>query len=216
MNTYFSSDLHGGHKAIIKYCNRPFLVKDAPADWKTRDNWKDYIDVAEMNRIIIERWNQTVGVDDTVWVLGDFCWEGYETMFHQLNGSKHLIIGNHDSREVVTLPWASQPSHYQELTLREGVFYPTALKKRPTVVLSHYGMRSWNSMQKGAIMLYGHSHNTLPGFRLSLQAGNTSSAVGTLDVGVDAWNFYPVSLEQIKARIATLPEFAPEVHDPKK
>jgi calcineurin-like phosphoesterase family protein len=205
--TWFSSDLHIGHRAIIKYCDRPFLVDDAPDDWKQRENWKEFVDVTKMNDTIIERWNETIKPSDTVWVLGDFCWPGYEHVFHQLHGNKHLIIGNHDSREVITLPWASQPQYYQELN---GVFEPVPYGKRPRYVLSHYAMRSWHAMQKGSIMLYGHSHDQLPGFRLAPQDGQLSRGGGTLDVGVDCFDFRPVNLDQIKVRLATLPEFSPE------
>jgi calcineurin-like phosphoesterase family protein len=184
--TYFTSDCHWNHARIIQYCNRPFA------------------DVDEMNRVLVERWNETVTETDTVYCLGDFCWTGYEHIFHRLNGIKHLIIGNHDSREIITLPWASQPVHYLELSLKDGEFVKTDYRKRPTLVLNHYSMRVWNGSNKGVIMLYGHSHNTLPGFR-------TSSGGGTLDVGCDCWDFRPVNLDQIKARIATLPEYTPEI-----
>ncbi len=181
---YLTSDLHLGHGKIITYCKRPFATVD------------------EMNATIVKNWNETISDGDTVWFLGDFCWKGYEHFFHQLNGEKHLIIGNHDSHGVLTLPWASQPSHYQELKVTDE---NTAIK----LVLSHYGMRSWHGMYKKSIMLYGHSHNTLPGFRLS-------SGGGTMDVGVDCWDFRPVTVSQIRSRLATLPEFAPEIHDTKK
>lgn len=179
MMTFFSADHHHGHSNIINYCKRPFASVD------------------EMTATIVQRWNQTVGRDDEVWFLGDFCFKGYESLFENLNGRKHLIIGNHDPRSTLILPWASQPQHYHEMKI-DGT----------KIVLFHYGMRSWNGMYKGAIQLYGHSHNTLPGFRVA-------SGGGTLDVGVDCWNFYPVTIKQIKARIATLPLIEPEVHEPR-
>ncbi|RYG87688.1 MAG: hypothetical protein EON59_06705 [Alphaproteobacteria bacterium] len=36
--------------------------------------------------------------------------------------------------------------------------------------------------------------------------GNSRS----LDVGVDAWNYVPIDIEQIRARMAILPEWTPE------
>ena len=52
--TFFTSDQHFGHRNIIDYCHRPFG------------------DVGEMDEIIIAGWNETVGLEDEVWVLGDF------------------------------------------------------------------------------------------------------------------------------------------------
>jgi calcineurin-like phosphoesterase family protein len=61
-------------------------------------------------------------------------------------------------------------------------------------------MRTWNKRHHGAIHLYGHSHGTLPGDAQSC------------DVGVDCWDFYPVSLAQIKARLAESPPIEPVDH----
>ena len=43
--------------------------------------------------------------------------------------------------------------------------------------------------------LYGHSRGTFP--------GNSQQ----LDVGSDCWNYTPITLEQIKERLKTLPEY---------
>jgi hypothetical protein len=50
--------------------------------------------------------------------------------------------------------------------------------------------------------LYGHSHNRIPADSLSC------------DVGVDAWDLFPTTLPQIKARLALAPpHVAAETHD---
>ena len=54
MATWFTADLHFGHRNIIDYCNRPFRDVDA------------------MNESLIENWNESIAADDTVWVVGDF------------------------------------------------------------------------------------------------------------------------------------------------
>ena len=51
---YFTSDLHFNHANIIMLCNRPFQS------------------VEEMNRVLIENWNNAVNKNDDVYVLGDF------------------------------------------------------------------------------------------------------------------------------------------------
>jgi calcineurin-like phosphoesterase family protein len=56
------------------------------------------------------------------------------------------------------------------------------------IFLSHYAHRVWNRAHYGVIHLYGHSHSSLPDM-------NKSG-----DAGVDNWNFFPVSYDQIKDR----------------
>jgi calcineurin-like phosphoesterase family protein len=57
------------------------------------------------------------------------------------------------------------------------------------ITLCHYSMRKWNKSHYGTWHLYGHSHGTLPPYGLSM------------DVGVDNQNFYPVSFDEVKARM---------------
>ena len=68
------------------------------------------------------------------------------------------------------------------------------------VVLCHYAMRVWSRSHHGAIHLYGHSHGNLPGDSQSC------------DVGVDCWDFAPVSIEEIRVRLARSPGRAERDH----
>ena len=80
---YFIADLHLGHKNCIFFDSRPFKTME------------------EHDETIIKNWNNTVGIDDDVYLLGDISW--YNTtktteIFNNLNGNIHLIKGNHDDR----------------------------------------------------------------------------------------------------------------------
>ena len=144
---------------------------------------RPFNNVEEMNEVLIENWNKVVEPDDVVWHLGDFSYNhrlaDNEIIFDQLNGRKNLIIGNHDKRAVTDLKWDSIHSYY-ELRGHGGI---------DTIVLFHYPMRSWNKAFHGSFHLYGHCHATIPDFNNSC------------DVGVDAFNFYPVNIETIKERV---------------
>jgi calcineurin-like phosphoesterase family protein len=75
----------------------------------------------------------------------------------------------------VSLPWTStQP--YAEIEVGGDL-----------VVLFHYAMRVWNRSHRGAWHLFGHSH------------GQLQPEGRSCDVGVDCWDFKPVSLEKIIA-----------------
>ncbi len=150
MTTFFTADTHFGHAKVIALSGRPFA------------------DVSAMNEAMISAWNQVVGTDDEIWHLGDFAYgEGrwLDELWWRLNGVKHLVIGNHDADNlgVLTLPWATPPTHLAEASVNGT-----------KVVMCHYPLRSWQGVGKGAIHLFGHMHGRLSGNSLSC------------DVGVDA------------------------------
>ena len=93
MTLWLTSDTHFGHASVIAMCDRPFA------------------DVEEMDAALTERWNALVRPRDTVWHLGDFSLgpKGTaERRFRRLNGSIHLVRGNHDGDDVVKgCAWAS-------------------------------------------------------------------------------------------------------------
>lgn len=78
----FISDLHLGHKNI---CEFEGVNRGNSTNIEDHDNW------------IINQWNSVVKKQDVVWVLGDvaFTRDGLSKI-KQLNGTKHLILGNHD------------------------------------------------------------------------------------------------------------------------
>ena len=77
---HFTSDLHLGHKNIIRLCNRPFSSSE------------------EMDEVLMENWNRKVHRNDTIYILGDLMFRSEkppEDYLRQLKGKKHLIMGNH-------------------------------------------------------------------------------------------------------------------------
>ena len=139
--------------------------------------------VAAMDEAMVARWNEVVGPGDEVWHLGDFVVgprkgaavaEAAEALLARLNGRKHLVIGNNDPPAVAALPGWASAAHYAELEV-DGV----------GAVLCHYAFRTWRNANRGWANLHGHSHGRLRP-PLPRQA----------DVGVDAQDFRPVTLEQ--------------------
>lgn len=149
--------------------------------------------VGDMDRTLIELWNARVGPRDTVWHLGDFSFKGDPqrdaAIFAALNGrSKFLIRGNHDKPHVLALPWSEPPRDLAEVSV-EGT----------RLVLCHYGMRAWKGAFGGALQLHGHTHDLLP------------PSSQSCDVGVDSWAYAPVSLAEIKSRLAAVREEPEEI-----
>lgn len=80
---FFIGDTHFGHKGIIKFS----ATKEA----------RPFASIEEHNAELIRRWNSVVSPKDIVWHLGDFCFgERHLPIAGELNGSKRLVMGNHD------------------------------------------------------------------------------------------------------------------------
>jgi calcineurin-like phosphoesterase family protein len=140
---------------------------------------RPFASVAEMNATMIARWNETVGPGDDIWHLGDFALRTSATeaaaLLEALSGRKHLVTGNNDPPGIVALPGWSSAQPYAEVTV-----------DKYRLVLCHYAFRTWNGMAKGVLNLHGHSH------------GRMKPLPRQTDVGVDAWDFRPISVQHMR------------------
>lgn len=134
---YYISDLHIGHLNCLKFDNRPFKT------------------LQEENETIIYRWNNTVGKNDFVYILGDMFWDSSpETIkvAKALKGRKILLLGNHDHR------WTNCIELYKTFeTVYEG--YHSFMENKKRIILSHYPILFFDKVHNGGgIHLYGHIH----------------------------------------------------------
>lgn len=168
MNFYIS-DLHFGHKNVLFFDNRPF----------------DNID--EMAEALIENWNRKVGHDDDVWILGDFCYRSDKDpsyFLKQLNGRKHLLIGNHDK---VTLESKSAYKYFESVERLQHI-----KDGNNNVILCHFPIAEWNAMKRGAFHIYGHIHgNQDVTFQYMKQFDRA------LNAGCMINNYEPVTLDEL-------------------
>jgi calcineurin-like phosphoesterase family protein len=139
---------------------------------------RPFATIPEHDEGLIARWNEAVGPDDEVWHLGDFALhvrpQRIGELLSRLNGVKRLIRGNNDGPDTLRAEgWASVEA-YAEIAL-EGTH----------LVLCHYAFRTWNRMGRGVVNLHGHSH------------GRLKPMTRQFDVGVDAFDFRPVTLATI-------------------
>jgi calcineurin-like phosphoesterase family protein len=137
--------------------------------------------VAEMDQALVARWNDQVRPDDHVWHLGDFAIKASPDrvahLLGSLNGCKHLIIGNNDGPSTMeAVAWESV-SHYADLVV-DGT----------RMILCHYPFRTWDGMSAGAYNLHGHCH------------GRLSRIARQIDVGVDLWDYRPISVGDLRRR----------------
>jgi calcineurin-like phosphoesterase family protein len=188
-NIWFTSDTHYGHKNIVR----------GTTEWgqfepgSSHQGVRDFDTLEEHNEALVKSLNGLVKENDTLYHLGDWSFGGHkniEIFRNRLNCKNiHLIFGNHDQHvEPIDSPYRklfSSVGHYKEINLK--IPSRNAGKYGKThIIMSHFAMRVWNKSHHGSIMLYGHSHGTLPdsGFR-------------SMDVGVDTHDLYPYHLDEI-------------------
>lgn len=143
---------------------------------------RPFSSLSDMNETMIERWNFKVKENDIVYFAGDFALRNESFFFQRLNGKKYLIKGNHDGKDVLKLDWGWIKDLY-ELNINKKLY-----------VITHYAMLVWNKSHYGSANLFGHSHGMLNSKNLGRQ----------LDIGVDCWNFFPVSIEEIEAKLSLI------------
>lgn len=91
--------------------------------------------------------------------------------------------GNHDSI-VERLDWDGPVLDVARVFIQDpGMSEPRA------AWLSHYAHRTWPHRYHGDLHLHGHSH------------GELAPIENSLDDGVDCWNWRPVTLDQMLARL---------------
>lgn len=144
---------------------------------------RPFANVEEMNRTLITNFNAIVHKNDTVYILGDLAHhmqvEDANKIIEKMNGRKILIKGNHDKK-------------YDSNLFDEIRDFKTVSLNGQSFSLMHYPMLSWPKSHHGSYMLHGHIHSDE-----SYNLQNREEGILRYDVGVDANQYCPVSVNQI-------------------
>lgn len=144
---------------------------------------RPFENVEAMNEILIQNFNQRVKKNDTVYILGDIAHRTplveVNQLIGRLNGKKILCRGNHDK--------AYNPE------LFEGIYDFWGINVNGVnISLMHYPMMEWPKSRHGSLHLHGHIHS-----KSAYNLQQKENGILRYDVGVDANNFYLVSMEEI-------------------
>jgi calcineurin-like phosphoesterase family protein len=183
---WFTSDEHFGHRMVA--------------------GLRGFDDVDAYDEAVIRNWNSRVAPGDQVWLLGDVTLGKSEKAWRRvdrLNGTLHLILGNHDA------PFGANRDasrHHAEWREHFASIAPYARRKLEgqDVLLSHFPYDGDHSetdrytqfrlRDEGLPVIHGHVHST---------GQVTRSKKGTLQihVGLDAHGLAPVSLGWVQKTI---------------
>ena len=148
MMKYYISDLHFGHKNVIKFDKRPFFSVD------------------DMERTIIENWNNRVTNNDDVYILGDISWydlKGTIRVIKKLNGKLHLVKGNHDvycNEQEFRKLFVEIKDYIEIPNIRINGKTRKMTGINAGLVLCHYPIPCFKNNYRGWYHFHGHVHNS--------------------------------------------------------
>lgn len=200
--TFFTSDWHIGHKNVLEFDARPFT------------------DLAHMHRVLVNNFNSTVPPGSITYFLGDMglcSGDLLKSIISKLNGTKVLILGNHDgginsmynAGFDVVLNGATLYIAGQRVTLThcplKGVFRESVDGMKGATYGEHwhgeYKQHRFTVANEHQFHLHGHIH--------SPNNGKSQKILDKqYDVGVVANNYRPVSISQIESWISKYEEAA--------
>lgn len=179
---FYTSDLHFNRLST-------FNIEERNVNPLFIDN-KGEITIEQMNKVIIERINNTVSSEDMLFILGDCGSAGHDPTKYlkQIKCHKILIIGNHDKKWV---------AHRHFRNCFDGIKAIDTVKDgNDKIILCHYPMADWENSTKGTWQLYGHIHEYA-----DVPARNFMKSIPhCYNVGVDSNEFKPLTFAEIKER----------------
>lgn len=167
-NVFVISDTHFGHDNMYKFTNHD------------GSRVRHFATAEEADELMIENWNRVVKPDDKVYHLGDvvIARKNLMKVMPRLNGSKRLIMGNHDIFDVETdyLPHFKKVASYR-------VFPKLGIIMSHIPIVMNSERFKWN--------LHGHTHCCNAHGELA------SDPPRYFNVSVEKINYTPISLDEI-------------------
>ena len=157
---FFTGDYHLNHTNILKH------EPDRP-----------WCNVKEMAEGLIERFNSRVKKNDVCYFAGDMWfgdpsnWRKLENILSKMNGTKHLVLGNHDDWDAFLYVKCGFTTVHTAVWVEEFI-----VVHDPSAAI----------IDKSKHWLTAHVHTLFKRVK------------NALNVGVDVWDFFPVSLDEVR------------------
>jgi calcineurin-like phosphoesterase family protein len=178
VNTFMTSDLHFRHNKKEIYGPRGFES------------------IEEHDDTIVKNWNETVGKDDIVYVLGDVAMgtdeEEIIKKISSLNGTLYILLGNHDTTNKCKI-YEKCPN----VVIHQNVYTDIIKSGKWSFYLSHCptivtGNILISGKEPRRICLHGHTHSKDRFEHIQYACYN---------IALDAHDNRPVNIEDIKNEV---------------
>jgi calcineurin-like phosphoesterase family protein len=166
-NIWVISDTHFGHENILNFKQQDGSMV------------RNFSSVDKMNETMIDNWNSVVKQGDKVYHLGDVFFgskDDFKKLWPRLNGSKRLIVGNHDD-----IKFLSSGGFFQKVAMWR-VFSDLGL------ILTHTPQHqsALTGKRNGLLNIHGHIH------------ANKSPDGPYKCVCVEQINYTPVNIDELR------------------
>lgn len=168
------SDTHFNHTNILTFTDSNTGLKVRP----------EFDTVEQMNECMIENWNSVVKQGDIVYHLGDVLMgdkEGFKSLWAKLNGSKRLIVGNHDD-----VKFMSSGSFFKKVMMWR--MFPEFGLLMSHVPLHESALWRGKGTDKQMVNVHGHIHQ------------NPAPEGPYKCVCVEQINYTPVNIEELRVK----------------
>lgn len=178
-NIFFISDTHFGHE---KTCTTFKREDGTPL--------RPFANAQEMDEEMVKRWNEVVKDGDKVYHLGDVVMsKKHITTMLRLNGSKRLILGNHDLLGV-----REYLKYFKEVY---------AIRVLEDVTLTHVPLHPESITQRWKTNVHGHTHanNMYRNRHYSAHGPDRELDPLYYNVSVEQIDYRPIEFSELRARI---------------
>ena len=178
---YFTSDQHYRHRNLLLLeCKRKFKC------------------IESHDAYLVYQHNQIVSPEDTVFHLGDFSFGNKQTwteIFQELSGKHILMKGNHDRSHTNT--WLKKVG-FKDIISEPRILHLVRETGIERCIITH--SPEWVKPIPGEhiLCLCGHIHSKW--FTTTIFSDDETGSIKFLNVGVDIWNFKPLSIDNIFPR----------------
>lgn len=141
---------------------------------------KEFSSIEEMDELMVQNWNSVVKPGDLVYHLGDVYFgslERYRDVIHpRLNGSKRLLVGNHDDIKQI-----ASANLFQKIMMWR--MFPEF-----GILMTHVPVHESTLEFKDLINVHGHVHN------------NSLDDPRYVNMSVEVINYTPVNIEELRKK----------------
>jgi len=170
-DVWFIGDTHFGHSRILEF----------------EPGARPFSSIEEHDEHLVRAWNETVGLNDIVWHLGDVIFPRHAIQYvARLNGRKRLILGNHDNWKLeLLMPFFEKIAGCAYI---DRIWVLTHIPVRMPDMRGNDSDDGGGGKIRGRLNIHGHLHS------------KTTGDPRHINVSVEHTGLRPINFDEIQAQ----------------